>query len=45
LGGSLVGTEEQSLKFNNFGSGKAFLIILFVAFREFFVGLNLGLNF
>ena len=35
--GSLVGTQEQRLKFNNFGSRKAFLIILFVAFREFFV--------
>ena len=30
--GSLVGTKEQHLKFN-----KAFLIILFVAFRVFFV--------
>jgi hypothetical protein len=35
--GSLVGTQEQRSKFNNFGSRKAFLIILFVAFRGFFV--------
>jgi hypothetical protein len=35
---SLAGTKEQQgnhVKFNNFGSRKAFLIILFVAFREF----------
>ena len=32
LRGSLVGTKEQHLKFN-----KAFLIILFVVFKEFFV--------
>ncbi len=35
--GSLVGTKEQRSEFNNFGSRKAFSIILFVAFREFFV--------
>ena len=35
--GSLVGTQEQHSKFNNFGSRKAVLIILFVAFRGFFV--------
>ena len=35
--GSLVGTYEQHLKFKNFGSRKALLIIFFVAFREFFV--------
>ncbi len=35
---SLVGTKEQRLKFNNFGFRRAFLIILFVAFRKFFVG-------
>ena len=34
---SLVGTQEQNSKFNNLGSKEAFLIILFVAFREFFV--------
>jgi hypothetical protein len=37
FGGSLVGSKEQHSKFNNFGSRKAFSIILFVAFREFFV--------
>ena len=36
-GGSLVGTQEQRSKFNNFGSRKAFLIIFFLACREFFV--------
>ena len=35
--GSEVGTKEQHLKLNNFGYRKAFFIILFVAFREFFV--------
>ena len=34
---SLVGTEERHLKLNNFGFRKAFLIILFVTFRAFFV--------
>ena len=34
--GSLVGTKEQHLKLNNFGSRRAFLIIFFVAFREIF---------
>ncbi len=29
--GSLVGTQEKRLNFDNFGSRKAFLIILFVA--------------
>ena len=35
--GSLVGTQEKHSNFDNFSSKKAFLIILFVAFREFFV--------
>ena len=33
--GSFVGTQEQHSKFNNFGSRKAFILILFLAFREF----------
>ena len=34
---NLVGTQEQHLKLNNFGSTKAFLINLFVPFRDLFV--------
>ena len=35
--GSLVRAEEQAFRFNNFGSRKAFSIILFVLNRKFFV--------
>ena len=34
---SLVRAEEQAFRFNNFGSRKAFSIILFVLNRKFFV--------